>query len=176
MTARNNESAGQSDAAAALQRRIDELEQERNALQGQVAEAEKAASAAKNASEAELAEAKAQLAQLRERVAESSVAQQAATLDLERLKGKKVRIKIPFGDGETGKAPVKVGVNGTYHCTIPRGVEAIVPAFVLPVLNDAVEDSYTMSTDALGRGRGLSDATPLPRFPYQFLGVVEEGE
>jgi len=167
--------SGTADAAAVeLKARIAELEAERGGLLNQVASAEKKAELAKSASEAELEAAKAELALLRERVGESSMAQQALVLDLERVKGKKVRILIPYGEGETGKHPVRIGVNGTYHCLIPRGIEAVVPSFVLPVLNDAVEDSYSMGTDSLGRSRGLSDATPRPRFPYQFLGVLEE--
>lgn len=169
-----NENGNADATAAELKARIAELEAERGGLLEQVTSAEKKAELAKSASEAELEEAKTELTLLRERVGESSMAQQALVLDLEMLKGKKVRIMIPFGEGETGKHPVRVGVNGTYHALIPRGIAAVVPSFVLPVLNDAVEDSYSMGTDTLGRSRGLSDATPRPRFPYQFLGVVEE--
>lgn len=172
---KTNENNAAADAGAAeLRTRIAALEGEREDLLKQVASAETKAMAARSATEAELEEAKRELAQLRERYGESCVAQQAAQLDLEKLQGRRVRIKIPFGEGEMGKQPVKVGVNGTYHCTIPRGVPAVVPAFVLPVLNDAVEDTYSMAADSLGRARGLGDATPVQRFPYQVLGVVEE--
>lgn len=165
----------QSARVAELQEQMKALEGERSTLQAQLADAEKRAKAA-SASEVEAEAMKSELAELRERVAQNRLDEQAVAVDLTKLKDKKVRIKIGFGEGDLGKLPVKIGFGGTFHMTIPRNVEVVVPGFVLGILNDAVEDSYTMGVDPRsGQLRGLSEATPRQRFPYTVLGIVDAG-
>lgn len=158
---------------AELEKMMKEIEDGRASLKAQLADAEKRAAAA-STSEAEAEAMKSELAELRERVAQNRLDEQSVAVDLTKLKDKKVRIKVGYGEGDLGKLPVKIGFGGTYHLTIPRNVEVVVPGFVLGILNDAVEDTYTMGVDSRsGKARGLSEATPRQRFPYTVLGIVE---
>ncbi len=71
------------------------------------------------------------------------------------LSGQKVDITIHNGEGDAGKLPVDVGING-YTWRIKRGIRVTVPREVVGALQNAVQDSY----DSSGVTR-----TPVPRFP-----------
>lgn len=76
--------------------------------------------------------------------------------------GKRRRIKIFTGEGDTGKFPVDLGING-YVIQVQRNVEVELP------------EEYVAMLSECAAGVLNSDGTPggqTPRFAYQDLGAV----
>jgi len=72
-------------------------------------------------------------------------------LRLARLKyldsdGKMLMYKLTLSDREGAPNPLPVTVND-YSCTLPRGVEVVVPWFVVVSLTDRVETKYLPGRD-----------------------------
>lgn len=67
-------------------------------------------------------------------------------------------------------SPVYLNANG-YQCTIPRGVECVVPMRVVRVLNDAKVKRLTqqMVVDQHGREVFKDITTVVPSYPFQIL-------
>lgn len=69
--------------------------------------------------------------------------------------------------------PVYVNANG-YVCTIPRGIEVIVPIRVVRVLNDAVSNQRRQNTVTDSNGREVFKETTVrvPSYPFQVIEMV----
>ena len=74
------------------------------------------------------------------------------------LSGKKVDITIHNGDGDSGKLPVDVGVNG-YLWRIKRNMRVTVPIEVVGVLQNAVQAQYSKGE------KNAEIKSEVPRFP-----------
>lgn len=61
--------------------------------------------------------------------------------DGEFLSGERVELVVNQGEGENGREPVYVGLNGTGY-QIPRGIPVNVPVEVLQILDNAVQTVY----------------------------------
>ena len=84
-------------------------------------------------------------------------------------KEKKFRVIINSQEGFEGKDDLKLGVNGRVF-QVKRGFEVDLPESYLAVLKDA---KYTIITKD---DNGNEDIREVPRFSYNILGQIKEGE
>ena len=72
-----------------------------------------------------------------------------------------------------GNMPVYLNANG-YVCTIPRGVEVVVPMRVVRTLNDAtvLKRKQAIVTDANGREQFKETTVQAPSYPFQILDMA----
>jgi hypothetical protein len=78
---------------------------------------------------------------------------------------KRFTIMIPKALGKEGNEPVPVGVQGVLYM-IPRAVNVDVPASVVEVLKNAVQDIVTQDED------GIIHHDYVPAYPYTVLAEV----
>ncbi|MDO9084207.1 MAG: hypothetical protein Q7U56_13100 [Humidesulfovibrio sp.] len=86
------------------------------------------------------------------------------------INDKRVKVIIATEEGDAGKKPVPVLVNG-HMVFIPRGIEAVIPECAYKALLNAAETRW--ETDDSGRP---GQSSTMPRFNITFLGPVEKGE
>ena len=78
-------------------------------------------------------------------------------------KGKYITINIAKTDKKGGAEPAFVGVQGVGY-TIPRGINVDVPASVVEVLKNAVQDIVTQDSES-----GEIHKEPVQAYPYQIV-------
>lgn len=69
----------------------------------------------------------------------------------DKLSGKRIELTVHQGEGDMGKQPLFVGLNGTGF-NIPRGIPVSVPVEVIEILDNAMMTVYE-SVAGLTRGR-----------------------
>jgi hypothetical protein len=80
------------------------------------------------------------------------------------LSGERVELTIHPGEGENGRDPVFIGLNGTGY-QIPRGIPVNVPAELVGILNDAKPLIYEAAGAAVR-------AREVQRFSYNSRAVA----
>lgn len=84
----------------------------------------------------------------------------------------KVKVLFHNGEGEEGKQPIQGGLNGEAFL-IPRNQEVVVDVrWLHGVFATAMTTEYDRGED----GRGLAQARKVPRYPYELIEIVEDGD